>query len=435
MIKKTASSDDPEGPRFKAIHLRELIGDGCFQNGLYKPSEYYGKGVPIIRINDFDNTGRVVTVDFSLVDISPEELCRYRLMSKDILVNRVNSVSHVGKSMLVRQILGSVVYESNMIRIRINEDSAVTPEYVAAVLQAGSTRSYFRKVAKPAVAQVSINQDDILSIPIINYPKVAQRHACEVLKDWDIAIQKTERLIIDKKKRNKGIFHKLLFGKMRIANRATVGQLKTKWFSVPDEWRVVSIGSIAKEVSRRNGSGHRQIPVLSCTKYKGLVDSLEYFDRQIYSKDTSAYKVVEHGEFAYATNHIEEGSIGYQDLYPKGLVSPMYTVFKIDRQEINDGYFYKLLKTETFRHIFEISTSSSVDRRGSLRWKEFAKLPVPLPSLTEQSEINEVINAAEKEVGLLRNHLELLKRQKRGLMQKLLSGEWPVKTDKLEVSP
>jgi type I restriction enzyme S subunit len=187
----------------------------------------------------------------------------------------------------------------------------------------------------------------------------------------------------------------------------------------------VRIEKIAKEVKSTNGS-NQDIPVLSCTKYDGLVDSLSYFGKQVFSVDTSKYKVVKKGQFAYATNHIEEGSIGYQNLYPKGLVSPMYTVFETN-QFIDDSYLYKVLKTDIYRHIFQVNTSASVDRRGSLRWKEFAKLPIPLPPMKEQKRIADILNTARKEIDLLKKQLEAFRKQKRGLMQKLLTGQWRVK--------
>ena len=136
----------------------------------------------------------------------------------------------------------------------------------------------------------------------------------------------------------------LLFGS---TNSNSDTSKRTRWFAVPDHWKIVKIGSIAKEVKATNDSGEN-IPVLSCTKYDGLVNSLEYFGKQVFSLDTSTYKVVSRGQFAYATNHIEEGSIGYQNLHDKGLVSPMYTVFKTDKN-IDDGYLYKVLKTETYQ--------------------------------------------------------------------------------------
>lgn len=189
------------------------------------------------------------------------------------------------------------------------------------------------------------------------------------------------------------------------------------------DWSVVEIGQIAHEISETN-SGNDYLPVLSCTKHDGLVDSLQYFDKQVFSHDTSKYKIARYGQFAYATNHIEEGSIGYQDFVPAGLVSPIYTVFQADPTKIDDGYLYKLLKTEKLRQLFAAKTNASVDRRGSLRWKEFARIHIPLPPLAEQQKINAILNVAKHEVSLLQTQVKTLKTQKRGLMQKLLTGQW-----------
>jgi type I restriction enzyme S subunit len=135
---------------------------------------------------------------------------------------------------------------------------------------------------------------------------------------------------------------------------------------------------------------------------------------------------VAQGQFAYATNHIEEGSIGYQDVYDKGLVSPMYTVFETNKL-VDDSYLYKVLKSVVYLHIFRANTSSSVDRRGSLRWKEFAKLPIPLPPIEEQKQIAAILTTARQEIYLLKKQAEAYRKQKRGLMQRLLTGEWRVK--------
>lgn len=287
-------------------------------------------------------------------------------------------------------------------------------------------RNIKRNLTRQGAGRYKLNKETLERILILIPPKKEQVAINAIFRTWDTAIEKTEKLIEAKEKRRRGLAHKLLFGKARIGKRKTAGFLEKPWFLIPNDWRIVKIGSVAREVSTKNQNGG-ELPVLSCTKYQGLVDSLKYFDKQIFSKDTSTYKVVEYGQFAYATNHIEEGSIGYQNLYPKGLVSPMYTVFETDKKQVDDGYLFKLLKTETFRHIFEINTSASVDRRGSLRWNEFSKLSLPLPNIDEQRGINTVLETVQRESDLLRRKLELLKKQKRGLMQKLLTGEWRVK--------
>ena len=59
--------------------------------------------------------------------------------------------------------------------------------------------------------------------------------------------------------------------------------------------------------------------------------------------------------------------------------------------------------------------------------EEYKNLPILLPTLPEQNAITEVLFATDKELSLLKQQLENYKKQKQGLMQKLLTGEWRVK--------
>lgn len=61
------------------------------------------------------------------------------------------------------------------------------------------------------------------------------------------------------------------------------------------------------------------MPVYSVTKHAGFVPSLEFFKKQVFSRDVTGYKVVAPGDFAYATIHLDEGSIGIAP--ERGLIS------------------------------------------------------------------------------------------------------------------
>jgi type I restriction enzyme, S subunit len=84
----------------------------------------------------------------------------------------------------------------------------------------------------------------------------------------------------------------------------------------------------------------------------------------------------------------------------------MYTVFAVS-EEIDHSYFFKLLKTETFRHIFEANTSGSIDRRGALRWDDFANIKIPIPSIEEQKQIADVLIVADEEIDFLTGKLRV----------------------------
>lgn len=273
---------------------------------------------------------------------------------------------------------------------------------------------------------IGIKQSELVKIRILLPPLPDQRKIADTLANWDRAISLSSELIAAKQQRKLGLMQQLVMGRRRFKQFVTSKEVQqTEIGFIPLDWIYVSIGEVAQPVSERNVSG-LDLPVLSCTKYKGLVDSLSYFGKQIFSDDLSTYKVVHRGQFAYATNHIEEGSIGYQNLYDEALISPMYTVFKTGARVV-DQFLFMLLKTETYRQIFERSTSASVDRRGSLRWNEFSRIKIPLPSVPEQEAIAQALSLCDHELTLLARKLILFKQQKQGLMQQLLTGKVQVK--------
>jgi len=254
----------------------------------------------------------------------------------------------------------------------------------------------------------AINSSDVKRLKLPYPPIHEQTRIAEVLSSWDKAISNLQATIDQVELRNKWLMQQLLTGENRL-----------KGFS--GEWKKVNIYEVAKEVSLRN-KDNKQLTVLSCTKYDGLVDSLDYWGRQIFSEDISTYKIVPINHFAYATNHIEEGSIGYQNLHDEALISPMYTVFKTDNS-VNDEFFFKLLKSHRLVYEYNARMEGSIDRRGGLRWDAFSILKINLPTLEEQTAISQVLQAAAREVQLLQNKLDKLKEQKKGLMQVLLTGK------------
>ncbi len=276
-----------------------------------------------------------------------------------------------------------------------------------------------------AITRLTLQIIKALRIPLPPLPE--QKKIAEILSTWDRAIEQVATLIERKKLLKKGLMQQFLTGKMRFAQfGAPEPRSKDAFYDYPVGWSNVRIGEVASESVVRNSNGDDRT-VLSCSKYDGFVNSLEYFGKKVFSDDTSNYKVVRKGEFGFPANHVEEGSIGLLRHTEMGIVSPIYTVFSVDDQRVNREYLYSVFKTSLYRHIFQVNTSASVDRRGSLRWKDFLKIRIPLPSLAEQNRISALLQQIETEITQTTIKLSLLQEQKRGLMQKLLTGEVRVK--------
>ena len=94
------------------------------------------------------------------MNLTDEELARYRLEIGNIVINRVNSMPYLGKCALVRKLNGSTVFESNMMRIKLNP-KFVKGEYISYYLSSLAGKKELTKNAKQAVNQASINQKDV----------------------------------------------------------------------------------------------------------------------------------------------------------------------------------------------------------------------------------------------------------------------------------
>jgi len=295
-----------------------------------------------------------------------------------IIISRANTPELVGASAYVDKDYPNL-YLPDKLWQTITDSKLVNNRFLFAHLRSNRIQEQTKNLATGSSGSMkNISKPSFLSIQVPLPPLPEQQKIAQILTTWDDALQTLTQLIDAKKERKRGLMQRLLTGEVRLAGfEGSDKKVSTKYGDYPQDWQRVKIGDIATEVSVKNKNGE-DYPVMSCTKYAGLVDSLSYFGKRVFSKNTSTYKMVKRGEFAYATNHIEEGSIGYQNIHDVGLISPMYTAFKTS-EKVDDSYLYRVLKSELFVHKYGANTSASVDRRGSLRWKQFRLLKLHLP--------------------------------------------------------
>jgi len=94
-------------------------------------------------------------------------------------------------------------------------------------------------------------------------------------------------------------------------------------------------------------------------------------------------------------------------------------------EKIDLEYLYYCL-VEFKKHIHRFIETGT---QGNLNAQIVKNLPINLPTKQEQQKIAQVLTIADKEIDFLKKELEILKEQKKGLMQKLLTGEVRVKID------
>ena len=261
------------------------------------------------------------------------------------------------------------------------------------------------------ISVLGISKSNLLNLKIKLPPLDEQEKIAEILSTWDEAINLTINLIENKKQFKKALMQNLLTAKIRFPE-------------FKDEWKKMKMNDIFTEIDERSTASN-QYEILSVT-LNGIVPQNTHFKKRIASQDDTGYKILRYGNLVIGMN-LWMGGLDVLTNKDIGIVSPAYRIFKID-DKCNIYFLKNFIKTKKMLKLYILHSEqgASIVRRN-LNLSELLEEKIKLPNLKEQQKIAEVLTACDDEINLLNLKLENLKKQKQGLMQKLLSGKVRVK--------
>ena len=254
---------------------------------------------------------------------------------------------------------------------------------------------------------VHIYASSLEILKVILPPLEEQKRIAEVLSLCDDIIENLTELIEKKEQYKKGVMQRLLSGEVRF-----------KGFT--DEWKNTTLNEVIKEKTVKNKNNKINL-VLSVTNKDGFVIQNEFFGKTIASKDLSNYKIVDKWDFAYNPARVNVGSISMLENFDVCIVSPMYVVFSINHEIIYKYFLKYWIQSHNFNGYIKSLSAGSV--RSILSFDAMSTMKIKVPSLEEQKKIAGLLSVIDEEIENLKKQLELRKQQKKGLMQKLLTGE------------
>lgn len=197
--------------------LGQFLPKGSVQNGLYRPASDYGEeGFPIVRIDSFQH-GEVADLgDLRRVQLEAREAERYAIEEDDLVINRVNSLTHLAKCAIMPAPTEATVYESNMMRLRLPKDIGLEPRFLHAVLALPYAWNHFQVRAKKAIAQASINQGDVRALAVPVPPIDEQREIAARLADARVVSSEQKRSLAQLEHLKAGLLQDLLTGAVRV---------------------------------------------------------------------------------------------------------------------------------------------------------------------------------------------------------------------------
>ena len=251
-------------------------------------------------------------------------------------------------------------------------------------------------------------------MPILLPPLPEQRKIAKILRTWDETLEKLTALRAAKQDWLTGVTQKLI-------GHGGV---------FPDAWDLKPLNAIATRVRRKNDGGDH--PVMTISAKSGFLMQSDKFARDMAGSSVDNYTLLHEGEFAYNKGNSLAAKYGciYQLDRPTAVVPFVYFCFAL-KPGLDANFYSHLFAAGALNHQLSRLINSGVRNDGllNLNVEDFFGCKVPVPPIEDQRRIGEALTTAKHELFLLDEEIEALTQQKRGLMQKLLTGEWPVTLD------
>ncbi len=360
--------------------------------------------------------------------IAPKDIDRAILNPKknNLIISRMNTLELVGAIAIVEKEYNNLYLPDRLWQTKFYNIKNQNSYWLNYLLNSSIFKTKIRNLATGTSGSMkNISKKAFLKLEIPFPPLKEQEKIAKILTTWDRAIEKLEELIIQKEQLKKGLMQKLLSGEVRFGVATLVAGDNATKVATP-EWEEIRLGEVFAERKKRyKNLSTKEVKIyselLSIGINTGVTKRSENDAKDNSSADKSNYKIVNKNDIVYNTMRMWQGASGVS--FINGIVSPAYTVVYL-KQDYSIEFFGLLFKKHRVVFDFYRYSQGLTSDTWNLKYPHFSEVKVKIPTTKkEQQKIAQVLTTADKEIELLKEELKAFKEQKRGLMQKLLTGE------------
>lgn len=325
-----------------------------------------------------------------------------------LIMSRANTPELVGANAYIHSDHPNLFLSDKLWQFEPRDETEFSMRWLGFLLSSPAYRKRMGEVATGSSQSMkNISQENVLQMVLPVPPLDEQCRIAQLLGAWESAIEKTELLIAAKEKLKSGLMSRLLTGKQRLNG-----------FNA--SWRYAYLGELFRERVEVNWN---DLQLLSITGENGVVPRSELNRKDSSNDDKSKYQRICPGDIGYNTMRMWQGVSALSSY--EGIISPAYTVCT-PSPEIDGTFASYLFKLPEVIHLFYRYSQGLTSDTWNLKFHHFAEVRVYIPELDEQIAIASVLSGLDKELAIRKQQRNALGQQKRGLMQKLLTGQWQV---------
>ncbi|MCF6437182.1 restriction endonuclease subunit S [Pseudoalteromonas sp. MMG022] len=318
----------------------------------------------------------------------------------------------------------------------------VTSEFLYYVL---NRNTYFLKF-DDGVKQTNLRKDDILNCPVQLPPEDEQKYIANLLINIDRKIELTHKKIDNIQKLKKGLMQKLFSEGIGIQDskgqwhphteyrESPIGKIPVKWSNGKISNYVAELVSGVSVNSDARTKKTNEVGILKTSAvFGGKFNSCEHKTIKQEEQSRATVSVLKDtlivsrmntpqlvGEFGYVEDD-------YEDLF---LPDRLWMTRPTKEEHCVKALSYLLQMEPIKKSIKKLATGTSNSMKNISKPK-FMSVFIPLIPLEEQEMISDILSTVDRKIILLEQLKAETQQLKKGLMQKLLTGEWRVNIDKI----
>lgn len=358
------------------------------RKGLFLQTEYFDGG----------RSGINETLIFHLV---PENYITYRHMSDD-------STFHFNKNNKGTPILVSKEYPVFTTNEKAND------EFILRNLNYSAGFSNFSHMQKKGGTRVRLYYNVLQTYKLLLPTVEEQTKIGDFFKQLDdmIALHQQELTIL---KQTRQGFSKKMFPK----EGESVPKFRFKGFS--EKWKQCKLGDISEKVTEKNKNNIHSETLTNSAEF-GIINQRDFFKKDISNKENlDGYYVVRPEDFVYnprISNLAPVGPINRNKLGRTGVMSPLYNVFRT--HDVDKTYLEKYFSSDNWHRFMMLNGDSGArSDRFAIKDSLFREMPIPVPSIEEQTKIGEFFMQLDDSIALHQFELEALKETRKAFLQKM----------------
>ncbi len=410
----------------------ELIAHTCL--GTTQVGVVGGLGIPLLKMGNLTYGGfnykKLEKIQLSNI----ENIEKYILQENDFLFNTRNTDVLVGKCAVWKNDFSQAIFNNNLLKINFSK-SIENSDYVSYFLNSNLGRRSLRRLvnATTSVAAIYYGSLKLLKFPLPTL--LEQRKITSILSNVNKLIQSYDNSIDSTKKLKIGLMQTLLTRGIGHKKFKKIRWLFGKEIEIPEEWKVkknedifefLTSGTNARSDLNESGEiGYIHYGDIH-TKWNLVLNCDSDKIPQIDKEKVSHLPLLKDGDLIIADASEDVGGSGtsilINNIKNKKIVAGLHTIVLRSNDENISPNFLKYLTSMNSVKIQIVSyvTGSKV---FGLSKKSCRYIKVPFPKLSEQEKIASILSSVDTKISELESKKSTLEILKKGLMQKLLTGE------------